>query len=59
VVGNHGTKLEVAGSFQIPLAELREAWEQTLPALFSGPVARPLDPTPDPAEGADDDSAPE
>ena len=43
VVGNAGAPLEVAGEFTIPLAELRQAWEATMPALFATPLAQPLD----------------
>lgn len=34
VVGNQGGALEIAGLFQIPLADLHAAWSSTLPTLF-------------------------
>jgi phosphoribosylformylglycinamidine synthase len=36
VVGDPDGPLELAGLFQIPLAELRDAWSGTLPARFAG-----------------------
>lgn len=41
VVGNPDGPLEIAGQFQLPLAELRAAWSGTLPALFDRIAVRP------------------
>jgi phosphoribosylformylglycinamidine synthase len=52
VVTAPGTPLEVAGRFQIPLDELRQAWSATLPDLFGRPVIIDLvEGSPEPAAG--------
>jgi len=43
VVDSRSAALDLRGLFRIPLAELREAWSATLPALFEGVAAPAVD----------------
>ena len=55
VVTAAGSTLQVSGQFEIPVAELREAWSATMPTLFGRPLVVDLDAgdTEEPATGAD------
>jgi phosphoribosylformylglycinamidine synthase subunit PurL len=51
VVTSAESPLEIANQFEIPQAELREAWSATLPDLFSRPVVVDLDREDEAAQG--------